>query len=85
MTKTKLSSKGQVIIPKSVRDARHWKEGTELVVENRPEGVLLKLAGTAARTRPGDVIGCLKYKGRAVSENKMKAAIDEMFWTTWKP
>ena len=41
---TTLSTKGQVILPKALRDALDWKPGTRLVVENTPEGVLLKAA-----------------------------------------
>ncbi|PZN73131.1 MAG: hypothetical protein DM484_23225 [Candidatus Methylumidiphilus alinenensis] len=29
METTRLSSKGQVILPKSVRDAHHWSPGSE--------------------------------------------------------
>jgi len=34
MDTTKLSSKGQVVLPKSVRDQHGWGEGTEFVVES---------------------------------------------------
>lgn len=37
---TTVSTKGQVILPKAIRDQRHWPAGTELVVEDTPEGVL---------------------------------------------
>jgi len=39
---TTVSTKGQVIWPKVIRDQRHWAAGTELVVEDTPDGVLLK-------------------------------------------
>jgi AbrB family looped-hinge helix DNA binding protein len=38
--KTKVSTKGQVILPKAIRDRRGWTAGAELLVEDRPEGVL---------------------------------------------
>ena len=44
MKNTRLSSKGQVIIPKSSRLAHHWEAGQELVVIDTDEGVLLKPA-----------------------------------------
>jgi len=31
----KLSSKGQIVLPKAIRDARSWREGTEFIVEDR--------------------------------------------------
>ena len=40
--KTKISTKGQVILPKILRDRLHWKPGMELDIEARPDGVLLK-------------------------------------------
>lgn len=42
MQLTLLSSKGQVIIPKAMREARHWHAGTRLEVTNTAEGLLLK-------------------------------------------
>jgi AbrB family looped-hinge helix DNA binding protein len=35
---TKVSTKGQVVLPKAIRDKRRWKAGTLLTVEDRPEG-----------------------------------------------
>jgi AbrB family looped-hinge helix DNA binding protein len=39
---TKISSKGQVVIPKDVRERLHWAEGMSLDIVERPDGVLLK-------------------------------------------
>jgi AbrB family looped-hinge helix DNA binding protein len=37
---TRVTSKGQVVIPKSVREQLHWGEGTELAVEIMGEGAV---------------------------------------------
>jgi AbrB family looped-hinge helix DNA binding protein len=42
METTKLSSKGQVVLPKLVRDARSWEPGAESAVEEVPKGILLR-------------------------------------------
>src|SRR5271154_1244571 len=55
--KTRLSSKGQVVLPKAIRDKRGWGPGAELIVEERPEGVLLRRAAKAEATRVEDVFG----------------------------
>jgi AbrB family looped-hinge helix DNA binding protein len=34
---TTVSTKGQVILPKAIRDQRHWPAGTELMVEDTPD------------------------------------------------
>jgi AbrB family looped-hinge helix DNA binding protein len=39
---TRVSTKGQVILPKAIRERLRWSTGTELIVEETPEGVLLK-------------------------------------------
>ena len=44
MAKTRLSSKGQVIIPKAVRDRHGWQPGVELDIEDRDDAVVLRLA-----------------------------------------
>ena len=75
METTKLSSKGQVILPKSVRDANHWRAGMEFVVVNTPDGVLLRPRKPFSPTRLQDVIGCTKYQGPAKTVAEMNQAI----------
>jgi AbrB family looped-hinge helix DNA binding protein len=72
---TTVSTKGQVILPKVIRDQRHWPAGTELVVEDTPDGVLLKAKPAFAPTRPKDVFGSLSYGCPAKSIAEMKAGI----------
>lgn len=73
--RTTVSTKGQVILPKAIRDQRHWQAGTELVVEDTPDGVLLKAAPFFAPTRPEDVFGSLPYKEAAKTIEEMQAGI----------
>jgi AbrB family looped-hinge helix DNA binding protein len=75
MDTTKLSSKGQLVLPSAIRAARKWKPGTELAVENRPEGVLLRPLKPFARTRLTDVIGSAGYKGSRRTLRDMDEAI----------
>ena len=73
---TTLSTKGQVILPKSIRDQLHWNAGTRLAVEHTAEGVLLKpLTAAFAPTRPENVFGCLPTKGGPKSIEEMAAGI----------
>jgi AbrB family looped-hinge helix DNA binding protein len=72
---TTVSTKGQVILPKVIRDQRHWPAGTELLVEDTPDGVLLKAKPAFAPTRPKDVFGSLSYEGPPKSIADMKAGI----------
>jgi len=72
---TTVSTKGQVILPKTIREERHWLAGTELVVEDTPEGVLLTAKPAFEPTRPKDVFGSLGYKGPARSIAEMEAGI----------
>jgi AbrB family looped-hinge helix DNA binding protein len=72
---TTVSTKGQVILPKAIREQRHWPAGTELVVEDTPDGVLLNAKPAFVPTRPQDVFGSLPYKGQAKSIDEMDAGI----------
>jgi AbrB family looped-hinge helix DNA binding protein len=72
---TTVSTKGQVILPKAIRDRRRWGPGTRLLVEDTPDGVLLKPASLFPPTRPEDVFGILKYSGPAKTLEEMDAAI----------
>jgi len=72
---TTVSTKGQVILPKAIRQRKHWEPGTRLVVEDTPEGVLLKAAPVFTPTRPKDVAGMLAYRGRPRTIEEMDSAI----------
>ena len=39
---TTISTKGQLILPKAIRDRLQWDAGTRLAVEHTADGVLLK-------------------------------------------
>ena len=72
---TTVSTKGRVILPKAIRQTLGWRAGTRLVVENRPEGVLLRPEPAFAETRPEDVFGCLAYDGPPKSVPDMQAGV----------
>ncbi len=75
MKTTKLSSKGQVILPKSIRTAHNWRPGVEFVVEDTGDGVLLYPLKLGAPMRLEEVIGCVGYPGPARTVEEMDEAI----------
>ena len=72
---TVVSTKGQVILPKALRERRAWEPGTRLLVEETPEGVLLRRAPAFTATRPEHVFGMLPYRGAPKSGEEMNAAV----------
>lgn len=72
---TTVSTKGQVILPKIVRESRHWRAGTRLVVEETPEGVLLRPAPAFPQTSLNEVFGILPASGPARTIEEMDAAV----------
>jgi AbrB family looped-hinge helix DNA binding protein len=75
MPVTRISSKGQVVLPQSVRAKRKWTTGTELIVEETKEGVLLRAAKPFPPTTFEEVAGILQYKGKPKTLEEMDAAI----------
>lgn len=81
---TRLSAKGQVVIPKDVRDAQGWLPGTEFEVVERPDGVLLRATAPArAQLSPAEVLARMQarigYTGPRADESEWDAAIGRMF------
>jgi AbrB family looped-hinge helix DNA binding protein len=72
---TRLSTKGQVVLPKTIRDTRGWVAGTELVVEETPGGIALRALRHRQPSRLEDVVGCLRYTGRAKTLRQMDDTI----------
>ena len=70
-----LSTKGQLILPKSIRQRRHWDAGTRLLVEDTPDGVLLKTVPLFEAKRSDEVFGCLKVSGAPKTLEEMDAGI----------
>ena len=93
MTKhTRVSAKGQVVIPKDVRDRLHWEPGTELEVIDGPAGVMLRAKPPERKKLPFDealaqLRAIVNYKGPVFSDQEANAAIDEMFQNDpqWDP
>jgi AbrB family looped-hinge helix DNA binding protein len=76
---TRLSAKGQVVIPKDLRDRLRWTQGEPLEVIETPDGVLLK------RLKPGKKLtakealakirALVKYDGPPVTIEQMNETI----------
>jgi len=75
MTKTKLSHKGQIVIPKQVRATHGWEPGLEFVVEDTGDGIKLRPIKPYKETTIEEVLGCVNYKGARKSLKDMEAAI----------
>ncbi len=77
METTRLSSKGQVIIPKSVRTHCNLEPGDEFSVEETSQGILLKPIGKFASTDLDRVFGCMTFSGTPRTLEQMEAGIRE--------
>ena len=75
---TRLSTKGQLIIPKEIRDRHGWEPGVTLEIEDRGDHIEVRLAEQDfPETTLEELIGCLHYEGPAYSVEEMNAAIAE--------
>lgn len=72
---TKVSTKGQVILPKAVRDAKRWPAGTMLAVEMTDKGVLLREAAVFPPKTVDEVFGMIPYDGPPKTLEDMNAGI----------
>ena len=72
---SRLSTKGQLIIPKEIRERHGWRSGTELEIEDRDECVVVRLADAAPETTLDELLGCTGYQGPRRSLEDMEAAI----------
>lgn len=85
--RARISSKGQLVLPKAVRDAHGLGPGSEVDVESVGDTIVLK--PRARKPRAGrvytvdEVAGMLKYNGPPVSIEDMNRAIDEEFRRRW--
>ncbi len=85
---TKVSSRGQVVLPASVRAARNWGPGTELVVVERGDEVVLRKRSKREEKYPPITLDEFfarvpKYEGQPLSDEDIERALDQSSRDEW--
>lgn len=75
METVRLSSKGQFVLPKSIRDLHHWGPGTELVILERDSEVIIKAASPFSATRLESPDTTSVYTGKPLTIEDMDRAV----------
>lgn len=75
METTRLSTKGQIILPKNIRTSRAWTPGTEFTIEETGDGILLRPMGRFPEAALDEVAGSLPFKRKTKSLAQMGTAI----------
>jgi AbrB family looped-hinge helix DNA binding protein len=76
METTRLSTKGQIVLPKNIRASRAWGPGTEFTVEEAGEGVLLRPAVRFPAAGLDEVAGCLRTGRKSKTPTGMRGAVE---------
>jgi AbrB family looped-hinge helix DNA binding protein len=88
MDTTKLSSKGQVVIPKAIRDRLSVKPGATLSVEVEDDHIVLRPVKKERRLPTEEeldrVAGSLDYGGPYPTDEEVEASLAEMFRKKWQ-
>lgn len=71
MPTTRLSSRGQVVLPKRVRDENRWDPGQEFEIVQTEEGVLLRPRSPFPETTFETVRGRTGYDGPSVPTDQL--------------
>lgn len=71
----RLSTKGQLVVPKEVRLRHGWSAGADLVLEDLGDHVVLRAIDSVPETSLDDLIGCAAYKGPAKTLEDMEEGI----------
>ncbi len=75
MDTVKLSSKGQFILPKAIRDRHHWETGTEFIIIDRGEDLVIKPSRVFPPTELESAETPSIYKGKPLSLEDMNRAV----------
>jgi AbrB family looped-hinge helix DNA binding protein len=61
--RARVSSKGQLVLPKELRESRGLGPGSEVEIQEVPGGILLKLVRNPEPISVEDLLGCTGYRG----------------------
>jgi AbrB family looped-hinge helix DNA binding protein len=83
--RAKISSKGQLVLPKAVRDEFGLVAGSEVDIESRGNGIVLTPLPRKVRKKYtlDEVAGFLKYDGPPVTLEEMEHALEEEARRMW--
>jgi len=75
METVKLSSKGQFILPKTIRDRHHWEAGTEFIIVDRGTELIIKPTRVFPATELESPDAPSVYRGKPLSLEEMERAV----------
>ena len=75
METTRLSPKGQIVIPHRIREQLGWNPGVEFAVEMTEDGIALHPIKELAPTTIEEAYGCLPYQGPRKSLRDMEDGV----------
>ena len=76
MESTRLSTKGEIALPRRILQSRDWQPGTEFTVEDTADGILLRPVVRLPESDLDEVVGCLRSTGRRRTDREMRSAVD---------
>jgi AbrB family looped-hinge helix DNA binding protein len=79
-----VSSKGQIVIPKAIRDAKGFVAGATVEFIDHPDGVLLKRPKREAKYTLQDLAGVLpRYEGPKITDELMRERMEDAMRERW--
>ncbi len=85
MDTVRLSTKGQIVITGEIRARHHWGVGTELLIEDQGDVLVLRASKPFPPTSVEDGLDCTGYRGPAKSPEEMDAGIGAHLRHGWEP
>ena len=77
-----MSSKGQVVVPKAIRERLGWRQGVRIEVVERPGGVMLRSVaeqpGSTAEEALDRIWARSPYRGPTITDEEMHRAVLEV-------
>jgi AbrB family looped-hinge helix DNA binding protein len=83
MATAKFSTKGQLVVPKELRDRYDWSAGTAVEFIDEGDGVKIKVPAVQKRYTIDDLYGILPYSGPPKTLEDMQRGIDEAMAERW--
>lgn len=74
MPTTRLSSRGQIVIPKSIREAHNWTAGQEFEIVESGSVLVLRPKKPFPETTLDEVVGCANYDGPRIPTEELSGA-----------